>query len=417
MSFAPTQRVRDWWQTRAPRGQFWLYFLAAIFFNLGFSIFFFLFNLYLLSQRLNEGSLGLIGSLMAVGTLCGTLPAGLIAQRFGLRRTLTIGIGVAAVASILRVTINWHPAQLAFAVLSGCALCTWAVCLSPAVAGLTSEQQRPSAFSLMFASGISVAGLGAYAAGHLPALINVFATKPISVTQCDRAILILACGFASLALIPISRLTLTYVAPRTRMVFPSPPFLRKFLPAMAAWGLVTGAFPPFANVYFVHHLGVSPQTMGSVLSLSQFVQFVAILFAPVLFRLTGLASGVMLTQLVTAAMLISLAFAHGTPQAACLYWLYMSAQCMNEPGIYSLLMDRVSPGERNSASSYTFFISAGSQIIASTAVGFSILRFGYSSVLMGIAILAVIAALLFRRLPNPSALAIPAGAHQSATAG
>jgi hypothetical protein len=77
-------RGRDWLE-RAPAGQFWLYFCAAIFFNFGFSIFFFLFNIYLLGFGLNERGLGLIGSCMAAGSLLGTLPAGILAERLGLR--------------------------------------------------------------------------------------------------------------------------------------------------------------------------------------------------------------------------------------------------------------------------------------------------------------------------------------------
>ena len=399
MMFARLQSWREQWAKRTPRGEFWTYFCAALFFNFGFSIFFFLFNLYLLGIGLNERSLGLIGSLMAVGSICGTLPAGILAERLGLRWTLTGGIALGSLVSILRVAVVWVPAQLGLAALSGFALCAWAVCLSPAVAGLTTEEQRPSGFSLMFASGIAVAGLGGLAAGHLPAYFRGLAPS-LSATQSERAALLLACVIAALALIPISRLALRSTSPRRRLARPSTPFLRNFLPAMAVWSLVAGAFPPFANVYFVHHLGVSLQSMGWVFSLSQLVQFFAVLLAPLLFRRTGLSTGVMLTQLATAAMLLSLAAAHTLTHAAWLYWAYMASQSMNEPGIYSLLMDRVPASERNGASSYTFFISAASQIVASTAVGISIVRFGYAAVLCGIASVAVVAALLFRRLPD-----------------
>jgi MFS family permease len=169
---------------------------------------------------------------------------------------------------------------------------------------------------------------------------------------------------------------------------------------MAVWGVVTGGFAPFANVYFVHHLGLSLHAMGSIFSLSQLIQVSAILLGPLLFRRLSLSTGVMLSQFVTAAMLLLLAFAHTFAYAAWLYCAYMAAQYMNEPGIYSLLMDSVEPSERNGASSYTSFIGSGSRIVASTAVGYSIIHFGYFKVLAGMAALAVIAALLFRRLPR-----------------
>jgi MFS family permease len=175
---------------------------------------------------------------------------------------------------------------------------------------------------------------------------------------------------------------------------------------MAVWGLVTGGFAPFANVYFVHHLGLSLQAMGSIFSLSQLIQVVAILLAPLLFRRLGLATGVMFSQLATAAMLLLLAFAHTFVHAAWLYCAYMAAQYMNEPGIYSLLMDNIEPSERNGASSYTSFIGSGSRILASTAVGYSIIHFGYPVVLGAMAALAVVAALLFRRLPRVASLPV-----------
>ena len=168
---------------------------------------------------------------------------------------------------------------------------------------------------------------------------------------------------------------------------------------MALWSFVAGAFPPFANIFFVHHLGLSLEAMGSIFSLSQLVQFAAILGAPILFRWTGLSTGILLTQLATAAMLFSLASTHSAHRNAWLYWGYMGAQCMNEPGIYSLLMDRVPESDRNGASSYTFFVSAASQIVASTAVSSLFVRFNYSVVLFGIAAAGVLAAVLFRRLP------------------
>jgi len=180
---------------------------------------------------------------------------------------------------------------------------------------------------------------------------------------------------------------------------------------MAVWALVTGSFPPFANVYFVHHLGLSLQKMGFVFSLAQLVQFLAVLCAPLLFRRTGLVKGVILTQLATAAALASLALIHPGPRggapAVWIYPVYMALQFMNEPGIYSLLMDRIPPGERSSASASTFFVSNVCQAMASASMGAAIVRFGYSAALFGIAGLAVAATLLFARLSGSPAASAP----------
>ena len=388
---------------KAPQGHFWLFFTAALFFNLGFSIFFFLFNLYLLGFHFSERSLGLIGGFMALGSILGTIPVGICAQRFGLRLTLVSGLLCTVVFSVLRICFLAPTAQLALALVTGMTLCSWAVCLSPAIASLTREQERPFAFSLMFSSGIGVAALGALVAGQLPGWLRHF-SQSFTASEASRLTLAFACGAAALSIVLLLRLNLPGAAPRVQLPRLSNPFLRRFLPAMAIWALVTGSFPPFANVYFVHHLGLSLQKLGFVFSLAQLVQVLAVLCAPLLFRRIGLVKGVITTQFATAAALVSLALIHpgphgGTP-AVWIYPVYMAVQFMNEPGIYSLLMDQIPPGERSSASASTFFVSNACQAMASAAMGAAIVRFGYSATLLGIAALAVMATLLFARLTD-----------------
>jgi predicted MFS family arabinose efflux permease len=383
--------------SKAPRGQFWLFYAASLFFSFGFSIFFFLFNLYLLGFNLTERSLGLIGGLMAFGSILGTIPVGISAERFGIGPTLVTGLSCTVLFSLLRVYLVAQPVQFVLAILTGLTLCSWAVCLSPTVASLTTEEQRPFAFSLMFSSGIGIAALGALVAGQLPTWLRHL-PHPVAAIQATRWTLECACGAAALAIIPLLRLRLPGAAPRVRLPRFSNPFLRRFLPAIAVWALVTGSFPPFANVYFVHHLGLSLQKVGFVFSLSQLVQFLAVLGAPLLFRRTGLVRGVVLTQIATAAALAFLAFIRGSTAAVWLYAAYMAIQYMNEPGIYSLLMDQIPPGERSNASASTFFVTSACQALASAVMGAAIVRFGYPPVLLGIALLALAATAMFGRL-------------------
>lgn len=394
---------RSSWLVNLPRGQFWWFFTAAIFFNFGFSAFYFLFNIYLMSFGLTERFLGLIGSLLAAGTILGTIPVGIIAQRYGLRATLMGGILLASAFSVLRACLVWPSAQLVLAMCCGLTMCFWAVCLSPAIAGLTNEQERPVAFGLMFASGIGVTGLGAFVGGRLPRWLNEHTLHHLlTATASMGAALVLSSGIALLALFPVSRISLR---PRSTGVhFPrfSNPFLRRFLPAIAVWGLVTGSFVPFANVYFVHHLHLSLGRAGSVLSFANLAQFFAMLSAPMLFRKAGLLSGIMLTQLATAAAIVLLAATHTATDAVVIYWVYAAVQCMNEPGIYNLLMDRIPVAEHNGASAATFLVSGASQAVASLAMGSAIVHFGYSIALIAVSVFAVLAAIMFGRLPSAS---------------
>jgi hypothetical protein len=369
---------------------FWTYFTATLFFNFGFSLFFFLFNVYLLGLGYNEQTIGLLGSCAQAGRLLAILPIGWLAQRFGLRPTLFTAVALAIMATFGRVAFTAHAAQFPLAALAGISLSAWGVCLAPSVAALTTEARRPLAFSLIFATGIGDAGIGAYAAGHLPAIAS------------QRSVLCFGLAVASLSLLPLARLKLEaqVISPRLSIRIPSSPFLRHFLLATAVWAVVLGAFPPFANVFFTHHLHLPLAQMGTVLSISQAVQLAAILLAPTLFRRTSLSTFILTTQLVTAASLFSLGGAHTLDAAAFSYWFYTAAQNSNEPAIASMLMNRVPAADRNAASSFASLATAATQIVASAAVGAGIVHLGYSPVLYSIAALALVAALLFYRLPT-----------------
>jgi len=74
-----------WLQEKKLSRGFWIFFAVAFFFDFGFAVYFFLFNLYLLDLHFNERAIGLVGGALTLGTMAGTLPAGWIARRTGLR--------------------------------------------------------------------------------------------------------------------------------------------------------------------------------------------------------------------------------------------------------------------------------------------------------------------------------------------
>ncbi|MGB0122846.1 MAG: MFS transporter, partial [Silvibacterium sp.] len=69
---------------------------------MGLSIYFFLFNLFLIGHGFTDKTLGLITSAMAIGNLTGAIPAGKMAQRFGLRPVLLVCFLLATIVSSAR---------------------------------------------------------------------------------------------------------------------------------------------------------------------------------------------------------------------------------------------------------------------------------------------------------------------------
>ncbi len=145
-----------------------MFFVVALCFDFGFAMFLFLYNLLLLDIGFNERQLGFIAGAMTLGSMVGTIPIGMLAQRMGLRRVLSGGFLVTPLISALRTFVANEYTQVGLAFVTGTFLCIWAVCFSPAAAKLTTEKNRTFAFSLLFSAGIGTGGLGGLIGGFLP---------------------------------------------------------------------------------------------------------------------------------------------------------------------------------------------------------------------------------------------------------
>ena len=389
-----------WISTRALSRQFWLFFAASFFFDLGLSIYFFFFNLFLNSHGYAEDQLGVLTAAMAVGSLAGALPAGALIQAAGLRKSVILCLTAAPVLLCARALSTAYPLQIGFAFAVGVAMSLWAVCISPMIAGMTTERERPRAFSLIFSMGIGVGAIGAFAGSRMPGWFSHPTSPPLGLAA-DQLTLIAASLLAALGLIPAFALQTSRTSPQARPRLFSSPALRRFLPAVATWGLVTGSFSPFANVYFATHMQLPVRTVGTVYSLSQLLQVAAVLCAPLVFRKVGMPVGVFAMQIVTAACFVLLAFSNHPVAASVTYIALSAAQYMSEPGIYSLMMGIVPEELRGGASASMALVMGASQLIAAATAGWAFTNFGYPRVLGFIAFIAVSAGLLFRTIGRP----------------
>jgi predicted MFS family arabinose efflux permease len=370
---------------------FWTFFAASFFLDFGMSVYFFLFNFYLLSNGFTDKQVGLVTSAVAVGSVAGTVPAGLLAQRLGLRKTLLFCFAAVSLFGAARALVASEPIQLALSFAGGAVLSIWAVCIAPALAQLTTEENRPLGFSFVFSAGIGVAALGGIIGGGLPGWLSRTHAS-VAAAPTNRLALLIACGITALGLWPLSRLTFGSAPPPEKKLRVRNPFLYRFLPVIALWSVVTGAFSPFFNIYFSQYIRMPMQKIGLVFAISQLSQVLAILFTPLIFRKFGLVTGIIYTQIATAIALGTLAGMRGAATAGLAYVIYMAFQWMSEPGMYTLLMNRMAAAERNGASALNFLVISLSQALAAAAAGASFTRFGYPAVLMGTAIIALFAA-------------------------
>ncbi len=345
-----------------------LFLLAECIFNLGLSVFFLLYNLRLLGLGFDEAFLGLSASLMTLGSLCGTLPAGWITARCGVRAALRVTFGAGAAVCAWQAWSTDRTALLALSFLGGLAAAFRAVTIAPAVAQLTTEQNRARGFSWFFALGIGMGILGGLVGGRIIPLHALW----------------MPCAFASLALVPTLWLQFAggAVEARPRLVYPRSPFVVRYLVAAAVWSLVLGAFPSLYNAYFSRRLAAASSQIGVIFAVSQLVQVGGILLAPRLFARTGLGRGIVCSQVAAAAFLALLAPRWPLAAACAWYAAYMSFQYMSEPGWQTLLMNGVRPEERSGAASLNFLVMFSAQAVGAAVFGGAVARVGYAGPLV-----------------------------------
>jgi MFS family permease len=401
-----------WFRQKNLSRDYWIFFSAAFFFDAGFSVYFFLFNLYLLDLHFNERAMGWIGGAMTLGSLVGTLPAGTLARRIGLQPLLIFLFISAPAFNAFRALWIWEPAQIGLAFLAGLAMSCWGVCFLSGVGRFTTEQSRTAAFSLIFSASVGTSMLGGIVCGYLPQWLGM-AGVTMQAAETKRLILLVSCGIVMLGLIPVLRLRMPSrckdksandTTPELRHwlhEWKLDPFLRRFLPLMALWSAVLAAFTPFANVYLSRNLHIPMTQIGLIFSAAQVVQLCMGLLAPVVFRGLGLVKGIAATQLTAALLLIAMAGARNGQLAIVLYLTFSAAQWMSSPGLYNLLMDKTPDDKRSNAAAMTLFCNALIGSAATAGAGLLFTRFGYPPVLIGISAVALIAALLFLAFMSP----------------
>jgi MFS family permease len=388
------ERVESLWRGQRFSKAFWVFFAVAFFFDFGMGLYFFLFNLFLANLHFNEKVIGFIAGALTMGNVVGTVPVSLLTRRYGLRPLLLFCFTAAPILCVFRTLLFSMPAQIGLAFLTGVALSCWPVCFSPVVAKLTTQDNRVSAFSVVFATGIGTGTLAGLVGGYLPDLLKATGGTNHLVDDM-RIVLIIACGIVVVGIWPILKLDLGHVE-RTdkRHVRIFHPFLFRFLPPFALWCLVTGSFTPFAAIYLQQHLKLPLGRVGLIFSASQLAQFAAVLVAPLIYRRFGTIAGIMCTQIATGIAVFALGRTPAVPVAVACYLGYSGLQFMSGPGIYSLLMNRLPDAERSTASAVQNVVGALCQAGAAVITGSIIVRFGYSTVFSGNAFVAVAAALL-----------------------
>ncbi len=336
-------------------------FLAFQFFlALNTGIYGVIFNLYVLKLGYHEDFLGILLGVIYVSTGIFSLPAAILCDRIGRRKTLMISSGILAIALGLMYTITSGWMLIAASALYGIASGLAVVASSPFMAENSSRDERMHLFSMNSVVNMSSGVLGSLIGGLVPGLFAMAIGVGVATVLPYRYTLYLSLAAVMLTFVPLmliqekerpalarlERLRLIARVTRNRNV-------QRLVFVNILIGIGAGMIVPFFNVYFHKVLSATTGEIGIIFSIGQIVMVIGLLFIPMITERYGKVRTIALTQILSIPFLILIAFTMNIYMAAFAYVMRMMLMNMANPAISSFNMEIVAEQERATVSSLT----------------------------------------------------------------
>jgi len=359
-------------------------FLAYVFLTtLNLGIYSVIFNLYILRLGFREDFLGLILSLVSISTGLFAIPAAMICDRIGRKKTLLLSCLLLSVSLIFLYTTSSTVLLAFFSVLFGAASALNVVTGSTFLVENSVSSERMHLFSMHSILYTLALMIGNFVGGNLPkVLINSFAFDPAGPEAYQLSL------HLSLCAVFLSFLPLVSIQDRKTDCRGNPDYLftflslsrsilvRKMILVYALIGMGWGLALPYFNVYFDVVLKTSSDQIGSIFSLSEVLMMIALLFVPVLTERFGKVTIVSLVQLSSIPFL--LLFISSSVLTVIAFAFIMRSALMNmaNPILNSFKLEIVGEDQRATVNSLTW-MSCYTFVGLSTYVGGLIMARGY----------------------------------------
>lgn len=319
-----------------------------------------IFNLYVLKLGYHEDFLGLVLSIMSVSTGLCALPAAMICDRIGRRRTLILSSVMLAVALALLYTITTGWMLLFMGVCYGIAMAFSIVAGNPFMAENSSREERMHLFSMNAVMYTVAAIFGNLGGGMLPTLLAGLTGTDAESVLPYRYTLYLSLVAVLITLIPLvlikeNRPPVFERSERLRLVAQviRTPNVQRLVIVNILIGIGAGMIVPFFNVYFHKVLAAPTEQIGVIFSIGQVTMIAGLLLIPLLTERVGKVRTIAITQLLSIPFLILIAVTTNIYLAGFAYIMRMSFMNMANPAIANFNMELLGDRERATVGSLT----------------------------------------------------------------
>jgi MFS family permease len=335
------------------------YLAFNFFLSINMGIYGVIFNLYILQLGYHEDLLGLMLSIVYIGTGIAALPAAVMCDRIGRKNTLLISSMITAAALFILYSVTSREALLAASVMQGIGSALMTVSASPFLVENSTPDERMHLFSINSALSTGAMIIGSLAGGLAPGIMTGLGVNPVGPMSYRYTL------FLSLAAVLITFIPLLYIKESKRKsatrierfeVIDSTVksvSVRKLIVINALVGIGAGMIVPFFNVYFHKVLSATSGDIGFIFSIGEVVMIGGLVILPFMTERFGKIKSIAITQLASIPFLIMLAFTGNIFVAAFAYTMRMTFMNMANPAISSFNMEVVDERQRATVSSLT----------------------------------------------------------------
>ncbi|MBE2221900.1 MAG: MFS transporter [Anaerolineae bacterium] len=382
-----------------------LYLGYTVLNGMAFGMFRLLFNFYALSLGFNEANLGQLLTVTNLVALLTALPAGLIGDRIGRKRTLIL-------ASLLTTTavfgtVLWRESMsfYLFSAVLGMGQSLAGVTLGPFIMENSGEEERTYLFSFSFGIQMIAGFVGNWLGGHLPGWWGTAVNAdPSSATAYGLTMAVVG-GIAALSLIPLvfMRQPKQSGQEKQKQLSPleyarkKPRLLVKLILPIFITSLGAGLLMPFMNVYYRHTYAASDGTIGTLFALGSLAMAIGLLSAPPLAERYGKMKIVVVSQALSIPFLALMGFAPWFWLSAAAYLVRLMLMNMSNPVYQAFVMEQVDEDARATVASLVSMSWNFGWAFSPTISGWLQVNVGFGPVFIGTMLSYVVAIFLYWR--------------------
>ncbi|GAC1311240.1 MAG: MFS transporter [Ktedonobacteraceae bacterium] len=373
-----------------------------------------LYNLYLISLGYHTDFIGIVLFVAAIGAGIAIFPAGVCVDRFGGKPVLIFSNLLIGAAGIGQILFRSPIPLLVSGFIAGIGGAFTIVVNAPFLSLNSTQEERSHLFSLNIVLGLVTTVLGSIIGGVLPLWFRsiswLMAPLPswlswLLAAQLDARSYQLSLLFAGIiagpSLIPLfmlknihptsapTRSLVLFQHVSIRTILRSPILLLVLVQALIGTG--AGLFIPYFNIYFVQYLKASTALFGLLNGGATAITALLTLGAPWLARRIGKVNSIVLTQLSSIPLLVSLGLIPLLPLASTLYLFRQGLMDMSM-GVLQVYSMEAAPeqyrGLANSSYQAAFYVPWA---LMAPLGGLLIAHFGYPAVFISGAICYVLA--------------------------